>query len=307
VRSLIARRLAQAAVALIAVLLVVFVCLLATGDPVEMLVPPDATEADKARIRQAYGLDRPLLYQFGAFVWRAAQGDFGRSFFSDRPALGLVFERLPASVELAVASTLIAIIVGVPLGIVAAVSRGTFVDQLVMGVALLGQSVASFWLALMLILLFGVTLQWLPVSGRLGGASLVLPAVALSVWLLALLARLTRSEMLEALGQDYIRTARAKGLGAAAVLARHALGNTLIPLVTVTGVSLGWQLGGAVVIEAVFAWPGVGTTLLEAVLRRDYPVVLAGVAVLSTVFVVINLVVDVLYVYIDPRIRLGAA
>jgi peptide/nickel transport system permease protein len=307
VRSLIARRLAQAAVALIAVLLVVFVCLLATGDPVEMLVPPDATEADKARIRQAYGLDRPLLYQFGAFVWRAAQGDFGRSFFSDRPALGLVFERLPASVELAVASTLIAIIVGVPLGIVAAVSRGTFVDQLVMGVALLGQSVASFWLALMLILLFGVTLQWLPVSGRFGGASLVLPAVALSVWLLALLARLTRSEMLEALGQDYIRTARAKGLGAAAVLARHALGNTLIPLVTVTGVSLGWQLGGAVVIEAVFAWPGLGTTLLEAVLRRDYPVVLAGVAVLSTVFVVINLVVDVLYVYIDPRIRLGAA
>jgi ABC-type dipeptide/oligopeptide/nickel transport system permease component len=307
VRSLIARRLIQAAVALVAVLLVVFVCLLSTGDPVEMLVPPDATDADKARIRQAYGLDRPLLYQFGAFLWRAAQGDFGRSFFSDRPALGLVFERLPASIELAVASTLIAIAVGLPLGIVAAVSRGTLVDQLVMGIALLGQSVASFWLALMLIFFFGVTLQWLPVSGRLGGASLVLPSVALSVWLLALLARLTRSEMLEVLGQDYVRTARAKGLGAAAILARHALKNTLIPLVTVTGVSLGWQLGGAVVIEAVFAWPGLGTTLLEAVLRRDYPVVLAGVAVLSTVFVVINLVVDVLYVYIDPRIRLGAA
>jgi ABC-type dipeptide/oligopeptide/nickel transport system permease component len=305
-RSLIARRLIQAAVALLAVLLVVFVCLLSTGDPVEMLVPPDATDADKARIRYAYGLDRPLLYQFGAFVWRAAQGDFGRSFFSDRPALGLVFERLPASIELAVASTLIAIVVGLPLGIVAAVSRGTVVDQLVMGIALLGQSVASFWLALMLIFFFGVTLQWLPVSGRLGGASLVLPSVALSVWLLALLARLTRSEMLEVLGQDYVRTARAKGLGAAAVLARHALRNALIPLVTVTGVSLGWQLGGAVVIEAVFAWPGLGTTLLEAVLRRDYPVVLAGVAVLSTVFVVINLIVDVLYVYIDPRIRLGA-
>src|SRR6266508_2726150 len=219
--SLIARRLIQAAVALLAVLLVVFVCLLSTGDPVEMLVPPDATDADKARIRQAYGLDRPLLYQFGAFLWRAAQGDFGRSFFSDRPALGLVFERLPASIELAVASTLIAIVVGVPLGIVAAVSRGTFVDQLVMGIALLGQSVASFWLALMLIFFFGVTLQWLPVSGRLGGASLVLPSVALSVWLLALLARLTRSEMLEVLGQDYVRTARAKGLGAAAILARH--------------------------------------------------------------------------------------
>jgi len=307
VRSLIARRLVQAAAALIAVLLVVFVCLLATGDPVEMLVPPDATDADKAAIRRAYGLDQPLLYQFGAFLWRAAQGDFGRSFFSDRPALGLVFERLPASVELAVVSTLIAIIAGVPLGVVAAVKRGTFVDQLVMGVALLGQSVASFWLALMLILFFGVTLQWLPVSGRIGWASVILPAVALSVWLLALLARLTRSEILEVLTQDYIRTARAKGLGGAAILARHALRNALIPLVTVTGVSLGWQLGGAVVIEAVFAWPGLGTTLLEAVLRRDYPVVLAGVAVLSTVFVVINLVVDVLYVYIDPRIRLERA
>jgi ABC-type dipeptide/oligopeptide/nickel transport system permease component len=305
VRSLIARRLVQAAAALVGVLLVVFVCLLATGDPVEMLVPPDATDADKARIRAAYGLDQPLLYQFGAFLWRAGHGDFGRSFFSDRPALGLVVERLPASVELALASTLLAIVAGVPLGVVAAVRRGTLVDQLVMGVALLGQSVASFWLALMLILVFGVTLQWLPVSGRIGWASVILPAGALSVWLLALLARLTRSEMLEVLTQDYIRTARAKGLGGAAILARHALRNTLIPLVTVTGVSLGWQLGGAVVIEAVFAWPGLGTTLLEAVLRRDYPVVLAGVAVLSTVFVAINLLVDVLYVYVDPRIRLG--
>jgi peptide/nickel transport system permease protein len=305
--SLIGHRLAQAVLALVAVLLVVFMCLLATGDPVEMLVPPDATEFDKTQIRQVYGLDRPLLYQFGAFVWRAARGDFGRSLFSDRPALALVFERLPASVELAVASTLIAVVVGVSLGIVAAVRRATLVDQLVIGVALLGQSVASFWLALMLILGFGVTLQWLPVSGRLGWASLVLPSVSLSVWLLALLARLTRSEMLEVLGQDFIRTARAKGVGTMALLARHALRNALVPLVTVTGVSLGWQLGGAVVIEAVFAWPGLGTILLEAVLRRDYPVVMAGVAVLSAVFVLINLIVDVLYVYIDPRIRPGHA
>lgn len=302
-RSLIARRLVQAIVALVSVMFVVFVCLLATGDPVEMLVPPDATEADKEMLRRAYGLDRPLLYQFGAFAWRAVQGDFGRSLFSDRPALGLVFERFPASVELAVASTLIAIVVGVPLGIVAAARRATIVDQFVIGVALLGQSVASFWLALMLILLFGVTLRWFPVSGRMGWSSLVLPAVALSVWLLALLARLTRSEMLEVLGQDFMRTARAKGIGTMALFVRHALRNALIPLVTVTGVSLGWQLGGAVVIEAVFAWPGLGTTLLEAVLRRDYPVVLAGVAVLSTVFITINLAVDVLYVCIDPRIR----
>ena len=305
--SVVLRCLLQAAAAMFVVLLVVFVCLLATGDPVEMLVPPEATEGDKARIRQAYGLDRPILYQFGAFVGRAARGDFGRSFFSDRPALTLVAERLPASIELAVASTVIAVVVGVPLGILAAVKRATLVDQLVIGVALLGQSVASFWLALILILFFAVTLHWLPVSGREGWASLALPAVALSFWLLALLARLTRSEMLGVLDQDYIRTARAKGIGTAAILFRHALRNALIPLVTVTGVSLGWQLGGAVVIETVFAWPGLGTTLLEAVLRRDYPVVLAGVAVLSAAFVTINLAVDLLYAFIDPRIRLSSS
>jgi peptide/nickel transport system permease protein len=305
--SVVARRLLQAAAAMLGVLLVVFACLLATGDPVEMLVPPEATEGDKARIRQAYGLDRPMVYQFAAFIARAARGDFGRSFFSERSALGLVIERLPASIELAVASTVIAVVLGVPLGVLAAVKRASVVDQLVIGVALLGQSVASFWLALILILFFAVTLQWLPVSGRAGWASLVLPALALSFWLLALLARLTRSEMLSVLDQDYVRTARAKGVGTAGILFRHALRNALIPLVTVTGVSLGWQLGGAVVIETVFAWPGLGTTLLEAVLRRDYPVVLAGVAVLSAAFVTINLAVDLLYALIDPRIRLHAS
>ncbi|MGH7341679.1 MAG: ABC transporter permease, partial [Candidatus Rokuibacteriota bacterium] len=207
-----ARRLLQAAAAMLVVLLVVFACLLATGDPVEMLVPPEATEGDKAKLRHAYGLDRPLAYQFGAFVWRATRGDFGRSFFSDRPALGLVIERLPASAELALVSTAIAVLLGVPLGVLAAVKRATLADQLVIGVALLGQSVASFWLALLLILFFAVTLQWLPVSGRGSWASLVLPSLALSFWLLALLARLTRSEMLSVLDQDYVRTARAKGL-----------------------------------------------------------------------------------------------
>jgi peptide/nickel transport system permease protein len=184
------------------------------------------------------------------------------------------------------------------------VLRGSLVDQFVMGIALVGQSIASFWLALMLILLFSVNLRWLPVSGREGWGSLVLPSLALSSWLLALLARLTRSEMLEVLGQDYVRTARAKGLRPSTILARHALRNTLIPLVTVTGLSLGWQLGGAVVIESVFSWPGLGMALLEAVLRRDFPVVLAGVTVLSGIFIILSLLVDVLYVWIDPRIEL---
>jgi ABC-type dipeptide/oligopeptide/nickel transport system permease component len=300
-------RLVQTPLALVAVLLVVFLCLASTGDPVDMLAPPEATPADREQIRQAYGLDQPAIVQFGVFLTRAVRGDFGRSFFKGKPALDLVLERFPASLQLALASTVIALLVGVPLGIIAAVRRGTWLDQSAMALALLGQSVASFWLALMLILVFSVNLHWLPVSGYQGVQYLVLPSVALSVWLLALLARLTRSGMLEVLSEDYVRTARAKGLRNWAVLTHHALRNTLIPLVTMTGLSLGWQLGGALVIESVFAWPGLGLLLLESVLRRDYPVVLAGITLLATVFIVLNLVVDLLYVYVDPRIRQGAA
>jgi ABC-type dipeptide/oligopeptide/nickel transport system permease component len=268
-----------------------------------MLAPPEATEQDKAALRQAYGLDQPMLVQFGTFVGRAVRGDFGQSFFKGKPALDLVLERLPSSLQLAVASTVLSIVIGIPLGIIAAVKRGTAVDQLVMLLALVGQSVASFWLALMLILVFSVQLRWLPVSGYAGLQYMILPAVALSLWLLALLARLTRSGMLEVLDEDYIRTAQAKGLARVAVLADHALRNTLIPLITITGLSLGWQLGGAIVVESVFAWPGLGTLLLESVLRRDYPVVLAGITVLAIVFILLNLVVDLLYGYVDPRIR----
>jgi ABC-type dipeptide/oligopeptide/nickel transport system permease component len=300
-------RLIQTPLALVAVLLVVFMCLASTGDPVDMLAPPEATPADREQIRQAYGLDQPAIVQFGVFLTRAVRGDFGRSFFKGKPALDLVLERFPASLQLALASTVIALLVGVPLGIIAAVRRGTWLDQGAMALALVGQSVASFWLALMLILVFSVNLHWLPVSGYQGLQYLVLPSVALSVWLLALLARLTRSGMLEVLSEDYVRTARAKGLRNWAVLTHHALRNTLIPLVTMTGLSLGWQLGGALVIESVFAWPGLGLLLLESVLRRDYPVVLAGITLLATVFIVLNLLVDLLYVYVDPRIRQGAA
>ncbi|MBI4494557.1 MAG: ABC transporter permease [Chloroflexi bacterium] len=306
-QTVVVRRILESPIALVAVLLVVFLALLATGDPVEMLAPPEATAQDKAQIRQAYGLDQPVLYQFGVFLSRAVRGDFGRSFFKGKAAMDLVLERFPASLQLAVASTLIAIAVAIPLGIIAGVARGTLVDQFVMALALVGQSVANFWLGLMLILLFSVNLRWLPVSGNQGPQSLVLPAVALSFSLLALLARLTRSEMLEVLGEDYIRTARAKGLASHVVLIRHALRNSLIPLVTMTGLSLGWQLGGAVVIESVFAWPGLGLLLLESVLRRDYPVVLAGVTLLAAVFILLNLLVDLLYAYIDPRIRLASS
>src|SRR5438874_5959110 len=303
--ALVLRRLLEVPLALVAVLLVVFLCLLATGDPVELLAPPEATDHDRALLRQAYGFDQPLLVQYAGFLSRAVRGDFGQSLFKGKPAMELVLERFPASVELALVATLIAVAVGIPLGILAAVMRGSVVDQLAMGLALLGQSMAAFWVGLLLIMLFAVNLKWLPVSGNQGLQYLVLPAVALSFWLLALLARLTRAGMLEVLSDDYIRTAKAKGLPPSLVLARHALRNTLIPLVTMTGLSYGHQLGGAIVIEAVFAWPGLGSLLLESVLRRDYPIVLAGVALLAGVFILLNLLVDVLYVYIDPRIRLG--
>jgi len=300
---MIARRLIALPFALVVVLSAVFFCLLATGDPVDMLAPPQASAADKAQMRHDFGLDRPLPYQLGTFLARAARGDFGHSLFEDRPALGLALERFPNSLELATASTLFAIVLGVPLGVIAAVTRHRSIDRAVMAFALIGQSMASFWLALLLILLFAVQLRWLPVSGSGSPQAIILPSLALSFWLMALLARLTRSELLEVLGEDYVRTGSAKGLRRRAVLVRHALRNALIPLVTMTGVSLGWQFGGAVVIEAVFGWPGLGSLLLEAVLRRDYPLVLAGVAILATVFILINLLVDLLYTMIDPRIR----
>lgn len=297
----IVRRLLELPVAILAVMLIVFLALLGTGDPVEMMVPPEATMEDKERIRQAYGLDRPKSEQFVRFVSRAVRGDFGDSLFQRKPALDLVLERLPASLRLTIASTVIAVVFGVSLGVIAALARGTIIDQFVMALAVLGQSIANFWLALMLILVFAVQLHWFPVSGSHGLKHLVLPAVSLSVYLLALLARLTRSSMLEVLGEDFIRTARAKGLHPRTVLSRHALRHILIPLVTMTSLSFGWQLGGAVVIESVFAWQGVGTLLLESVLRRDYPVVLAGVTVMATVFISLNLLTDVLYTVIDPR------
>ncbi len=306
-RALIVRRLIELPIAILAVLVLVFLALHTTGDPVEMLVPPQATEQDKTRVRQAYGLDQPLPIQLGAFVSKAVRGDFGNSFFKGKPALDLVLERVPASLELALLSTLIAVLVGIPLGIVGAARQGSWIDQAAMLVALVGQSMASFWLALMLILVFAVRLRWLPVSGNQSAGAIVLPAVALSAYLIALLARLSRSGMLEVLGEDYMRTARAKGLPGRLVLLRHGLRNTLIPLVTVMGLSLGWQLGGALVIEVVFAWPGLGSLLLEAVLLRDQGVVLAGVTLLALVFIGINTAVDVLYGFLDPRIRVGGS
>lgn len=301
---LIIRRLIELPFAVFAVMAVVFIALISTGDPVEMMVPPEATQADKERVRAAYGLDKPAVQQFGLFLGRAVQGDFGTSLFQRKPALTLVMERFPATLKLTLASVVLSILFGVPLGIVAALKRGSIIDVVASALGVLGQTIANFWLALMLILVFAVRLKWFPPSGNHDGLrSLVLPSVALCVWLLALLARMTRSGMLEVMSEDFIRTARAKGLAERAVVIRHSLRHVLAPLVTVTSLSLGWQLGGAVVIESVFAWQGVGQLLLQSVLLRDYPVVLASVSILATVFILLNMLTDILYPLIDPRMR----
>jgi ABC-type dipeptide/oligopeptide/nickel transport system permease component len=298
-------RLLQAVPALIGVTAVAFVLLLSTGDLTQVLLPMQATDEVRAAYREAYGLDRPIPIQYAHYLSRLVQGDFGRSFAYNRPAMEVVVERLPATLELSICAMIIALLIAVPAGVISAVRRNSVFDRASMLLVLLGQSVPTFWLGIILILVFAVHYGVLPVSGRGSLTQLVLPSITLAMWLLALTARLTRSGMLEVLSQDYIRTARAKGLNEVTVTMRHALKNALIPIVTVVGLQFGGLLGGAVMTETVFAWPGVGTLVLDSILKRDYPVVLAALMLVAGGFVLINLVVDLLYSYLDPRVRLG--
>ena len=297
------RRGLRAVLALLLVTAVVFTLLHFSGDPTYILLAPEATPEQRAVFRASYGLDRPLPVQYVSYLAHVARGDFGQSFSFQTPALSVVLQRLPATLELTVAAMLLAIACSLPAAVLAAQRRGTGFDRFLMGVTLLGQSVPTFWLGMMMILVLAVKLHLLPVSGRGGLAHLVMPAVALSLWLMALLARITRSEMLEVLEQDYVRTARAKGISEGAIAARHALKNALLPIVTVLGLQFGGLLGGAVMTETVFAWPGVGTMILDAILKKDFPVVLAGVVVVAVGFILVNLVLDILYTVLDPRIR----
>ncbi len=286
---------------------VVFLLLHLTGDPATLLLPPDATPEDLARFRNALGFDRPLLEQYGRFLSGLLRGDFGQSLRYHQPALGLVVERLPATAELAFAALALALVVAFPAGILSAVKRGTAWDTLVITGALLGQSLPTFWLGIMLILVVSVTLGWLPAGGRGGLDHLVLPAVTLAGFSMARIARLVRSGMLEILSQDYIRTARAKGLAELVLLRRHAVRNMLIPVVTVIGLDLGTLLGGAVITETIFAWPGIGQLAISAIQFRDYALVQSAVFLVAAGYVLVNLLVDVLYTWLNPRIRLEAA
>jgi len=295
---------ALAVPAVLGVIFVVFLLLHLSGDPSQILLPVESTPAQRAAFRDAYGLDRPFLVQYATYVVHVARGDFGQSFSFQEPALRVVLRRIPATVQLTLTATLAAVLVALPFGVVAATSRGTWRDRAVMALSVVGQSVPTFWLGMMMILLLAVRFPLLPVSGRGTLAHLVMPAWALAFWLMALLARVTRSEMLEVLNEDYVRTARAKGLSELVVCARHALRNALLPVVTVIGLQFGGLLGGAIVTETVFAWPGVGTLVLDSILKKDFPVVIAAVVFVATAFILINLLLDLLYVAIDPRIRL---
>jgi peptide/nickel transport system permease protein len=299
------QRLAWAAAVLVAISLSVFLVVHLSGDPTALYLGPEGTKADYDIMRAALGFDRPLPEQYGHFLARAVQGDFGRSLRHRQPTLRLVLERFPATAKLALAAIVLAVILALPLGIMAAVRRGSALDSGAMALALAGQCMPTFWLGILLILAFAVNLRWVPVYGGDGWLTLVLPTVTLGVWAMARTARITRSSMLEVLNQDFLRTARAKGIGESAVILRHALRNGAIPIVTAIGLELGNLLGGAVITEAVFAYPGVGRLAVEAVVNKDVPLIQAVVFTVAAALLLLNIAIDFVYTALDPRVRLG--
>jgi ABC-type dipeptide/oligopeptide/nickel transport system permease component len=303
VAAFLARRALGALWALIGVAIVVFAILHLTGDPATVMMPPESTRAEIDAFRHAQGFDRPLIVQFGVFALGIAHGDLGTSLRHQVPALGLALERLPATALLAGAAFAIVLVVGIPAGVLSAVRPRTWIDVAARIVALVGQSAPTYWIGLMLILLFAVRLGWVPAGGIGDWRNLVLPAATLGFFSTAKLMRLTRASMLDVLDADYLRTARAKGLTAWRVVIGHGLRNAWLPIVTQLGVELGALLSGAIITESVFAWPGIGRLAVQAVFERDFPVVEAVVLIAATVFVLLNLLVDLVYAAIDPRIR----
>jgi peptide/nickel transport system permease protein len=305
VDSLIAR-LGSALVVMLGVCTLVFLLIhLVPGDPVEAMLGESARPADRAALRSSLGLDRPLAHQYLGYLGGLARLDLGESFLDRRPVAQVLAERIPATLELTAAALALALALALPLGVAAARRRGSWLDSGAMGVSLLGVSIPNFWLGPLLILVFSLWLGWTPVSGREGPASLVLPAATLGTGLAAVLARMVRSSVLEVLGEDYVRTARAKGLSESAVLWGHALRNAWLPVLTLLGLQLGGLLGGAVITETVFAWPGLGSLLVEAIQGRDYPVVQGCVLLISLAYVLVNTLTDLVYAWVDPRIRLS--
>jgi peptide/nickel transport system permease protein len=296
-------RLAQTVLVVALALTAVFFMVRLAGDPVLLFLPMDIQAKDVDEFRQRLGFNDPLLTQYGRFVAGAVRGDFGESLRYKQDAFGLVLERLPATLGLAGAALALTFCLAVPIGVISAVRRGSALDFVGMGLAVLGQAIPGFWLGLMLIYVFSVRLGWLPTGGTGGLAHLVMPCVVLAAFYAARMARLTRSSVLDILNEEFVLTARAKGLAELVVIGKHALKNAAIPIVTLAGLETAQLLGGAVIAETIFAWPGVGRLTVQALLNRDFPVVLAAVFVISTTYTLVNLGVDLLYGWLDPRTR----
>jgi peptide/nickel transport system permease protein len=317
------RRFGQSLFVLAVMSLLVFLGVYAIGNPIDLLVNPQADEIERARATVALGLDQPILTQYGTFLSRAASGDLGRSFVYNVPAIQLILDKLPATLELAFVAMVMAIALGIPLGLVAGLRPHSFLGRSIMAGSILGFSLPTFWVGLVLIMVFSVQLGWLPPNGRgetvsvlgipvsfltLDGlAHIAMPALNLALFKLSLLVRLTRAGTREALQQDYVKFARAKGLGPRRVIGVHVLKNILIPIVTVIGLELGSVIAFAIVTESIFAWPGTGKLLIDSINQLDRPVIVAYLLVIVAIFIVINFVVDVLYSVLDPRVRLGGA
>ena len=302
-RAWVLSRLGQTLLVIVLALTAVFFMTRLGGDPVLLFLPTDIQAKDVEEFRARLGFNDPLPVQYARFVGGALRADFGESLRYRRDALGLVLERLPATLLLASCAVLLTLGVAVPLGVISAVRRGTVLDHAATVVTVLGQAVPGFWLGLMLIYVFSVRLGWLPTGGTGSAAHLVMPSIVLAAFFSARIARLTRSAMLDVLGQDFVLTARAKGLAEARVVGKHALRNSAIPIVTLAGLEIGQLLGGAVITETIFAWPGLGRLTVQALLNRDFPVVLAAVFVTSVTYTLINFLVDLVYGWLDPRVR----
>jgi peptide/nickel transport system permease protein len=304
--SYIISRLSSAMLVILGVVCMVFMLIhLVPGDPVEVMLGESAQPADRMALRASLGLDLPLLQQLINYLKGVVSLDLGTSLHSQRPIVDILAERVPATLELAVYSLLFAIVLAVPLGIMAALKKDSLADFSAMGFSMLGVSIPNFWMGPILILVFSLWLGLTPVSGRSGVASVILPTITLGTALAAILARMVRSSLLEVLNEDFVRTARAKGLAESSVVWRHAMRNAWLPVITLLGLQLGALLGGAVITETVFSWPGIGSLLVESIQKRDYPVVQGCVLLVSLAYVLVNTITDLLYAAIDPRIRLG--
>jgi ABC-type dipeptide/oligopeptide/nickel transport system permease component len=296
------RRLLQSMIVILGVIIITFLISRVLGDPVALLLPPEATPEQRAFLSKDLGLDRPLYVQLLVYVGKVLKGDFGQSFRHQEPAMKLLIERVPASLYLSLVATFISVIIAIPLGIISAIKRGTIFDRIGMTLALFGQSIPAFWAGIMMILLFAVKLGWFPPSGYGGLKHVFLPALTLAFFFSAATARLTRSSVLDVLDMDYVRYARLKGVPEFIVIMRHVIRNTFITILNIVALQLGLMLGGAVITEFIFSWPGIGRLSLDAIYNRDYPVIQATVVVAAAFFVVINLLVDIIYIATDPRV-----